>query len=347
MEGPVRPRLTELSHGSGCGCKIAPLELEEILKDLHNADLPGILVDHEQRDDAAVVQLNDEQVLVSTTDFFTPIVDDPFDFGRIAATNALSDIYAMGAQPIMALSILGWPIDLLGTDSARQVMAGAKAICHAHDVGIIGGHSIEAKEPFFGLSVNGLTHPHNIKRNQGAKPGDALLLTKALGTGMMSSAFKRGSLDATAFAEAVDVMTTVNTLGATLGKDEAVHAMTDISGFGMLGHLLELCSDELGAHIAFEQLPLINAKLLKELSAQMIVPNNTMRNFKAYHEHCSKMSVFQFHVLCDPQTSGGLLLAVDPEEVDRLTSEIEQQGGQIAEIGRIQENTEGPRILLV
>jgi selenide,water dikinase len=320
-----RPSLTSLSTGSGCGCKIAPLELEQILSSISPKANASVLLDHKHSDDAAVIHWSGDEALIMTNDFFTPIVDDPFSFGRIAATNAINDVYAMGGSPIAALSILGWPVEQLGTESANAVLKGASSVCDQLNVALVGGHSIESKEPFFGLSVNGRVLKDAFIRNQGIQAGDLLYLTKPLGSGMMSSALKRGKLEQASIDALIEVLTIPNNAGEGLGALDMVHAMTDVTGFGLLGHALEMCSDDVGVRVAFDALPLIDPKGIKQLSDGFVVPNNTMRNFKAFHESCSKLNAFQLHVLCDPQTSGGLLIAVDPSKKEAFEAHMSEQ----------------------
>ncbi len=339
----VRPSLTSLSTGSGCGCKIAPLELEQILDRISPKVKTQVLLDHQHADDAAIIRWEGEQAVIMTNDFFTPIVDDPLAFGKIAATNAINDVYAMGGKPIAALSILGWPIEVLGTESANAVLQGANAVCNALGVALVGGHSIESKEPFFGLSVTGSVSADHVLRNKGMQEGDCLYLTKPIGSGMMSSALKRGKLDNPNIELLIDWLTTPNRLGEGLGQYSFVHAMTDVTGFGLLGHSLEMCSDELGVSISFEQLPLINADLIKSLSGGFIVPNNTMRNLKAFHERSTKLSALQLHVVCDPQTSGGLLIAVDADEKLAFEALAKEQVISVHQIGTVKRIKEGEK----
>src|SRR5512143_3642387 len=235
-------RLTQFTHGGGCGCKIAPAVLSEILAAAPARPLPvELLVGIESSDDAAVYRLNDEQAVIATTDFFTPIVDDPFDFGRIAATNAMSDVYAMGGQPILALAVVGMPIDKLPLDTIREILAGGASVCDAAGIPLAGGHSIDTPEPIYGLAAVGVAHPDHIKRNDRAQAGDVLILGKPLGVGILSAALKKGELSAAGYRQMVDTATQVNRVGSTLGGMSAVHAMTDVTGFALLGHLLEVC----------------------------------------------------------------------------------------------------------
>jgi selenide,water dikinase len=328
------PKLTSLSHSSGCGCKIAPLELEQILQNISPYFNQNISIDHRTGDDAAVYNLNDELALVMTTDFFTPIVDDPYLFGKIAATNAINDVFAMGAKPFAALSILGWPVEQLGTKRANDVLKGANDVCLAHHIALVGGHSIDSKEPFFGLSVNGSAAQKQIVRNNGAKANDLLYLTKPIGTGMLSSALKKNLLNQQEIEKLVNALTNVNHIGYVLAKSGLINAMTDVTGFGLLGHMIEMCNDGIGLEIDFNMIPLIDVEKMKTLSAALHVPNNTMRNFKGFYNKCSKLSAFQLHILCDPQTSGGLLLAVEPHNQTAFEQICLDQGVAAHKIGR-------------
>ncbi|WP_110685858.1 selenide, water dikinase SelD [Salinicola aestuarinus] len=317
-------RLTQYSHGAGCGCKIAPDVLDRILaKAGPGAGSHRLIVGNQGREDAAVYDLGDGRGLISTTDFFTPIVDDPFDFGRIAATNAISDVYAMGGEPIMALGILGWPIDKIPADVAGDVVAGAQAVCRKLGLALAGGHSIDAPEPIFGLSVNGLVDLDNLKLNSGAKPGDQLYLTKPLGVGILTTAEKQGKLEAGHQGLARETMLIPNDIGQALAKVAGVHAMTDVTGFGLAGHLSEVCAaSEVAAHIDFSRLPrLAEAEAYRRQGA---VPGGAGRNREAIGAALAEMDEAHWQWLCDPQTSGGLLLAVDPawaDDVERIGRE--------------------------
>jgi selenide,water dikinase len=306
-------RLTEYSHGAGCGCKISPKVLDVILQ----SQLPvtqdeRLLVGNGSRDDAAVYDIGHGQAVISTTDFFMPIVDDAFDFGRIAATNAISDVYAMGGRPLLAIAILAWPINLLPTEIAQQVVEGGRQACKDAGIILAGGHSIDAPEPIFGLAVTGSVAVSDLKRNDTARPGNLLYLTKPLGVGILTTAQKQKKLKDSDRHLARDIMCQLNTIGAELGKIPGVCAMTDVTGFGLLGHLLEMCEgSQLNAHIAFAMVPRI--EVLDDYLAQGCVPGGTTRNFTSYGEKVSPLQDLQRDILCDPQTSGGLLLAVDPE----------------------------------
>jgi selenide, water dikinase len=259
MNAPEKVRLTEFSHGGGCGCKIAPAVLSELLEKSEIRGLPKeLLVGTETADDAAVYRLNDSQALVATTDFFTPIVDDPFDFGRIAATNAISDVYAMGGRPIMALAIVGMPLEKLPTSAIRGILAGGESVCQAAGIPIAGGHSIDTLEPIYGLVALGIVHPDRVKKNSTGRAGDALVLGKPLGIGILSAALKKGKLSAAGYAEMLKWTTKLNTPGQALGDMPAVHGLTDVTGFGLAGHLLEMCRGAgVGAEVKFDALPLI------------------------------------------------------------------------------------------
>jgi len=311
-------KLTQFSHGSGCGCKIAPAVLEEILKGTGASFIsPQLLVGNETKDDAAVYDMGTGTALISTVDFFTPIVNDPFSYGKIAATNALSDVYAMGGKPFLAIAILGFPVEKLGAEVAQQIIAGAKAICAEAGVSLAGGHTIDSPEPFFGLSVNGLVPVQNLKKNSTARAGDVLYLTKPIGTGVLSTALKRGLVTEAEMEPATASMCTLNVWGETLGHYDYVHALTDVTGFGLLGHLIEMCEGSgTSAQVVYAQVPLMQG--VKELSAKFIYADNTMRNWKGYESKVQGISGESLLTLCDPQTSGGLLIAVDAVKEDEF-----------------------------
>ncbi|MBX2900236.1 MAG: selenide, water dikinase SelD [Cyclobacteriaceae bacterium] len=304
-------RLTQFSHGAGCGCKIAPAVLDKILaSDFTPAGFPNLLVGNESKDDAAVYELNNGTCLISTTDFFMPIVDDAFTFGKIAAANAISDVYAMGGNPMMALAILGWPVDKLPTELAQRVLDGAREICGQANIPLAGGHSIDSPEPIFGLAVNGSVQKENLKRNNTAQPGDLLYLTKPLGVGIITTAQKRGLAEGDDIHEAIRIMTELNVLGAEFGKLKYVHALTDVTGFGLLGHLIEVCEgSRLSAQLNYSEIPLLSN--LKAYVAKFIYPDNTMRNWQGYEPKVKGIGSESLLTLCDPQTSGGLLVCVD------------------------------------
>jgi selenide,water dikinase len=308
-------KLTQYSKGSGCGCKISPATLKEILE-TSCEELPvdpRLWVGNESHDDAAVMQWDGDEGLISTTDFFMPMVDDPYAFGKIAAANALSDVYAMGGSPMMALAILGWPIDKLPTAQARQVMEGARMVCRLAGVPLAGGHSIESAEPIFGLAVSGRVHRDALKRNNTAQAGDALYITKPLGAGIVSAAVKRGQLDDPTHMEVmISYMSTLNKIGEAFGKIQGVHAMTDVTGFGLAGHLLEICEGSgLGAEIQVDHIPVY--PFLNGYIARHIYPDMTMKNYSHYASKLSTLSLPQLMLLCDPQTSGGILVSVAPD----------------------------------
>ena len=303
-------QLTEYSHGAGCGCKISPKILDQILQsDLQLPDFPHLLVGNSSKDDAAVFDMGNGEGVISTTDFFMPIVDDPFDFGRIAATNAISDVYAMGGAPIMAIAILGWPVNVLGPDIARRVVDGGRQACKEAGIPLAGGHSIDAPEPIFGLAVTGRVLLDNLKKNNTAKAGDSLYLTKPLGIGILTTAQKQKKLLPEHSCIARDAMCTLNKPGAVFAEMAGVSAITDVTGFGFLGHLLEICEGSSVAAIVYEQaIPLLPE--VESYRSQGCVPGGTERNFASYGKRLPDLTDRQKQILCDPQTSGGLLIAV-------------------------------------
>lgn len=330
-------KLTQFSHGGGCGCKIAPGVLSEILsKSPARIISPDLLVGTESSDDAAVYRLNDNQAIVATTDFFMPIVDDPFDFGRIAATNAISDIYAMGAKPILALALVGMPIDKLPVEVIQQILAGGESVCEQAGIPIAGGHSIDAPEPIYGLVALGVMHPRKVKRNDGAHAGDVLILGKGLGIGVMSAALKKGQLSEEGYRQMLHSATQLNTPGLELADMAQVHAMTDVTGFALLGHLLEICrGSRLGAAIEFARLPLLPIAL--DLAQQGFATGAAERNWASYGHDVvlpQGMEEWRRKLLCDPQTSGGLLVSCAPEAADQVLDVFRRQGfGHAAVIG--------------
>jgi selenide, water dikinase len=332
-------RLTMLSHGGGCGCKIAPGVLSQLLAELPlPAQFPDLLVGAESSDDAAVYRLNEHQAIVATTDFFMPIVDDPHDFGRIAATNALSDVYAMGGKPILALAVVGMPVDKLPVSIVREILAGGMAVCAAAGIPLAGGHSIDAPEPIYGLVALGLVHPDQVKRNDQARPGDVLILGKPLGVGVLSAALKKGQLDQTGYAQMIEHTTRLNSVGTALGELDGVHAMTDVTGFGLLGHLLEICrGSKLSADIAWREIPLIEVAV--RLAAEGYATGAANRNWDSYGssvEIGEGVREWQRKLLCDPQTSGGLLVACKPARADQVLRLFHHQGFAHARvIGRL------------
>ncbi len=313
-------KLTQYSHGAGCGCKISPAILDTIIQSTitYNKDA-RLIVGNDSKDDAAVYDLGDGTALISTTDFFMPIVDNPFDFGRIAAANAISDIYAMGGKPILSIAILGWPIDKIAPEVASQVIEGARAICSEAGIAIAGGHSIDTPEPIFGLAVNGLVDINDLKENSKATPGCKLYLTKPLGIGALSTAQKSGLLKPEDAQVMLNSMTTLNKAGAIFAKLEGVKAMTDVTGFGLLGHLSEICEgSNVSAIVEFDNVPLIES--LNWYLDQECIPGGTFRNWDSYGHKIGNISTRQREILCDPQTSGGLLVVVD----DNMCTEFEE-----------------------
>ena len=332
MNAPEKIRLTEFSHGGGCGCKIAPAVLSEILAASPIRGLPKhLLVGTETSDDAAVYRLNDTQALVATTDFFTPIVDDPFDFGRIAATNAISDIYAMGGRPIMALAIVGMPLEKLPVSAIRGILAGGESVCAAAGIPIAGGHSIDTLEPIYGLVALGLVHPRNIKKNSTAQAGDALVLGKPLGIGILSAALKKGKLSGAGYAEMLKWTTQLNTPGQALADMPSVHALTDVTGFGLAGHLLEMCRGAgLGAEVSFDALPVIAEAL--DWVKQGVATGASERNWQGYGHEVDLPAGFadwKRKLITDPQTSGGLLVACSRDAVPAVLKLFDSEAREI------------------
>jgi selenide,water dikinase len=309
-------KLTQYSHGGGCGCKIAPAVLAQMLAAMPRPpSYPNLMVGTESSDDAAVYRLNDQQAVVVTTDFFMPIVDDAHDFGRIAATNAISDVYAMGAKPIFALAIVGMPIDKLPLDTIRDILAGGASVCENAGIPVAGGHSIDAPEPIYGLVAVGIAHPEHIKRNDRAQAGDVLILGKPLGVGILSAAMKKGELSADGYREMVETTTQLNRVGEKLGGMADVHAMTDVTGFALPGHLLEMCrGSKVGATVQYAALPVLPSAL--QLAQQGYATGAADRNWASYGAEVDlpeNFAEWQRKLLCDPQTSGGLLVACAPD----------------------------------
>jgi selenide,water dikinase len=338
MNAPEKIRLTQFSHGGGCGCKIAPAVLSEILaaSGLKGALPKDLLVGTETADDAAVYRLNDSQALIATTDFFTPIVDDPYDFGRIAATNAISDVYAMGGRPIMALAIVGMPLDKLPTSVIRAILAGGESVCAAAGIPLAGGHSIDVLEPIYGLVALGLVHPAKVKRNSSAKPGDVLVLGKPLGVGILSAALKKGQLSEAGYRQMIDWTTRLNTPGEALAEMDEVHALTDVTGFGLAGHLLEICrGSKLAAEVSFNDLPLIEEA--KKWAEQGVATGASDRNWKGYGAEVRfSGEEWKRKMISDPQTSGGLLVACAPAAASRVLEVFAGKGfGEARIIGRL------------
>ena len=314
----IPPRLTSLAHGGGCGCKLSPAVLHDILAKMPVGQAwPDLLVGTETGDDAAVWRLNDTQALVATTDFFTPVVDDAFDFGRIAATNALSDVYAMGARPIFALAIVGMPLGRIAIEDVQRIMAGGASVCQAAGIPVAGGHSIDSAEPIYGLVALGLLHPDRVMRNSGARTGDALVLTKGLGVGLFSAALKRGALSKSDYATMLGSTTTLNTPGKDLPEIAGVHAVTDVTGFGLLGHVLEMCRGSgLAAKLTMGDVPILPGA--EALAQAGVVTGAGARNWASYGHQVALspgLPGWARDMLCDPQTSGGLLVAVTPDDV--------------------------------
>jgi len=317
----MQVRLTQFSHGGGCGCKIAPGVLEQILSKSAPGLIPkALLVGIETADDAAVYQINERQAIVATTDFFMPIVDDPFDFGAIAATNAISDVYAMGGQPLFALALVGMPVNQLPLEVIRKILEGGESVCARAGIPIAGGHTVDSVEPIYGLVAIGLVDPRNLKRNAGAKPGDKLVLGKPLGVGIYSAALKKGRLDDAGYRAMIESTTKLNTPGTTLGTLPGVHALTDVTGFGLLGHLLEIAKgSKVAAGVEWDAIPLLDGAL--DFAREGIVTGASGRNWSGYGDRVSLASTLgESHkaVLTDPQTSGGLLVACAPECCDEV-----------------------------
>ncbi|HWA45541.1 MAG TPA: selenide, water dikinase SelD [Hypericibacter adhaerens] len=322
-------RLTSLAHGGGCGCKLAPSVLQQLLAELPAAQpYRELLVGTETGDDAAVWQIDSDTCVIATTDFFMPVVDDPRDFGRIAATNAISDIYAMGGRPIMALAILGMPVGKITTEMVREILKGGAEACASAGIPVAGGHSIDAPEPIYGLAVIGIGRPQDIRRNSTARPGDALILTKALGVGIYSAAFKKGELSPPAYAEMIASTTLLNRIGTDLAKDAAVHAITDVTGFGLLGHALEMArGSKLTLVVNAPDLPLLSEA--ESLARRGFVTGASLRNWASYSDGVTLPAGFpewRRHLLADPQTSGGLLVACAADRAQAIADRIAAAG---------------------
>jgi selenide,water dikinase len=342
-------KLTQFSRGAGCGCKIAPSVLEEILSG--NITLPDndkLLVGNSSKDDAAVYDLGDGNALISTTDFFMPIVDDAFDFGRIASANAISDVYAMGGKPILAIAVLGWPVDKLPLALAQKIIEGSKTICKEAGIPLAGGHSIDSAEPFFGLAVNGLVNISNLKKNNTAKEGDAIFMTKPIGVGIMSTAHKRGVLKEEHYAILIQQMSALNKAGEALGKIKGVTALTDVTGFGLLGHLIEMAEhSNLSARVEYSKIPVIPEAIV--YLSQNMIPDATYRNWNSYSDKVffdNNINVMEaFNLLPDPQTNGGLLIAADKTATNEVMEVLQQFGlssSFIAPIGSFIAMTDKP-----
>lgn len=339
------PRLTQLSHGGGCGCKIAPGVLEKILaQNARGLVPPQLLVGIETSDDAAVYQINDHQAIVATTDFFMPIVDDPFDFGRIAATNAISDVYAMGGTPLFALALVGMPVNTLPLETIGRILAGGESICKAAGIPIAGGHTIDSVEPIYGLVAIGLVNPAHLKRNSAARPGDRLILGKPLGVGIYSAAFKKGKLSEGQYDAMIASTTQLNTPGPILSCLDGVHAVTDVTGFGLLGHLMEVCRGSgVAAHVDFAHVPLMPH--VYELAEEGNVTGASGRNWASYGDRVQMVAGLgevERAMLTDPQTSGGLLVSCTADTVTEVLSIFLQQGfAHVCVIGDIREGQPG------
>jgi selenide,water dikinase len=341
-------RLTSLAHGGGCGCKLAPSVLQQLLADQPlAAPYRQLLVGTETPDDAAVWQLDDGTCVIATTDFFMPVVDDPYDFGRIAATNAISDVYAMGGKPIMALAILGIPVDKIAPDTAREILKGGAAVCALAGIPVAGGHSIDTPEPIYGLAVIGICKTEDVRRKSDAKPGDAIILTKPLGVGIYSAAIKKGVLPSAGYAEMIATTTLLNRVGAELAKNPAIHAITDVTGFGLLGHGLEMArNSELTLVIQAGDLPLMSEAAM--LIQQGIVTGASIRNWASYGHDVRLPAGFpdwQRHLLTDPQTSGGLLISCAPDQAETIVQTIVAAGYPSAHvIGRAEAGISSIRV---
>lgn len=346
MESPTI-KLTQYSHGAGCGCKISPAILDKILHSpIAMQPDARLLVGNDKRDDAAVLDLGNGTALISTTDFFMPIVDDPFDFGRIASANAISDVYAMGGKPVLAIAILGWPIDKLPPEVAQKVLEGARSICAEAGITLAGGHSIDCPEPVFGLAVNGMVNIDQLKQNSTATAGCKLYLTKALGVGILSTAQKRGILKEEDAAIALNSMVILNKPGALFAEIVGVKAMTDVTGFGLLGHLSEMCSGSgLAAEIEFEKVPVIDS--LAYYLDQKCFPGGTQRNWNSYGHKIGLITEQQRYILADPQTSGGLLVAVTEESSAAFEQLLRELNLPSNSFGRLKEFEGGDLIQVI
>lgn len=338
--------MTQYSHGAGCGCKISPAVLETMLhSDQAKTVFPSLLVGNESKDDAAVFDLGDGTCIVSTTDFFMPIVDDPFLFGGIASVNAISDVYAMGGEPLMAIAILGWPINKLPAEVAKAVLEGSRSVCRKAGIPLAGGHSIDCPEPVFGLAVTGKLKREHLKQNNQARPGCKLYLTKSLGIGIITTAQKKGIVQTEHLKRAVDSMLMLNSLGAEMGKLPYVSALTDVTGFGLLGHLIEVCEgSNLSAEIEFDKIPVFD--FLDSYIHQNSMPGGTQRNWDSYGHKVSPISDVQRSILADPQTSGGLLIAVDKDKSEEFEALTSGMGYNLSSFGElISKNTHVVRVV--
>lgn len=340
-------KLTQYSHGAGCGCKIAPKVLDAILhSDISYPEDKKLLVGNSSRDDAAVYDIGNGRAVISTTDFFMPIVDDAYDFGRIASANAISDIYAMGGNPILAIAVLGWPIDKLAPEVAKRVIEGSRSICHEAGIPLAGGHSIDSPEPIFGLAVTGMLDIPNLKRNDTATIGCELFLTKPIGVGILTTAQKKAILKPEHAHIAPQQMMQLNKIGAELGQLPQVKAMTDVTGFGLMGHLSEMCEgSNLTAVVYFDKVPVIPEAL--EYLAQKAIPGGTHRNFDSYGHKLADLTPDQKHLLCDPQTSGGLLIAVDPDGREEVIELFAKYNLDLQPLGMLEERRDNDKLIKV
>ena len=338
-------KLTQYSHGAGCGCKISPQTLSTILhSELSKGNHPHLLVGNDSRDDAAVYDLGDGTAIISTTDFFMPIVDDPFSFGRIAAANAISDVYAMGGAPLLAIAILGWPLDKLAPEVAQQVLEGGRSMCAEAGISLAGGHSIDSPEPIFGLAVTGRVDIKDLKRNDTAEEDCQLFITKPLGVGVLSTAQKQGKLKEEDADIAPNAMMQLNKIGSKFSKIAGIKAMTDVTGFGLLGHLVEMCEgSNLSAEIMLDDIPLLPK--VHEYLQQGCIPGGTYRNWDSYGEKVQLRSDEDKFILCDPQTSGGLMIAVAPSAIAEVKSLLATEGLQVASFGKFVKK--GERLIVV
>lgn len=333
-------RLTQYSHGAGCGCKISPAILDKILhSELPKGSFPSLLVGNESKDDAAVYELADGNCVISTTDFFMPIVDDPFTFGAIASVNAISDVYAMGGVPVMAIAILGWPVDKLSPEVAKAVLDGSRSVCQQANIPLAGGHSIDCPEPVFGLAVTGTVHKKNLKRNDTARAGSLLYLTKPLGIGITTTAQKKGIVKEEHLKVAIDTMLTLNKVGAAIGQLDYVSALTDVTGFGLLGHLAEVSEGSgLSAEIDFAKVP--RFAFLDEYISQKSMPGGTTRNWQSYGHKVTGVDDYRRVILADPQTSGGLLVAVDASQQHAFEQFASANGLSLSPFGKLHAKSE-------
>lgn len=333
-------KLTQFSHGAGCGCKISPAVLETILHtDKEYTLFPQLLVGNQSKDDAAVYDPGDGNCIISTTDFFMPIVDDPFTFGAIASVNAISDVYAMGGEPVMAIAILGWPVNKIPPAVAKEVLEGSRNICNKAEIPLAGGHSIDSPEPIFGLAVTGKVRKENLKRNDTARRGSLLYLTKPLGIGIITTAQKKGIARSEDLQQAIDLMLTLNWLGAEFGKMNFVSAMTDVTGFGLLGHLTEICEGScVSAEIEFSKVPQL--PFLTHYIDQKCAPGGTQRNWDSYGNKIGSLTELQRTILADPQTSGGLLVCVDEEKANDFEQVVSALGYPLKPFGRLTEKAQ-------